>query len=94
MDRRSLVVDTPLYRFSTFGALALGVAMTMVGLAERAIELTLLADKIPQGSTRLAHRAPVQADLARSVAAVRGAVPMSPMKSVALRGRCQRTGHR
>lgn len=75
MDRRSLVVDTPLYRFSTFGALALGVAMTMVGLAERAIEeLTLLADKIPQGSSKgLAHRAPVQADLARSVAAVRGA---------------------
>ncbi len=75
MDRRSLVVDEPLYRFSTFGALALGVAMTMVGLAERAIEeLTLLADKIPQGSTKgLAHRAPVQADLARSVAAVRSA---------------------
>ena len=75
MDRRSLVVDTPLYRFSTFGALALGVAMTMVGLAERAIEeLTLLADKIRQGSSKgLAHRAPVQADLARSVAAVRGA---------------------
>ncbi len=75
MDRRSLVVDEPLYRFSTFGALALGVAMTMVGLAERAIEeLTLLAEKIPQGSSKgLAHRAPVQADLARSVAAVRGA---------------------
>jgi alkylation response protein AidB-like acyl-CoA dehydrogenase len=75
MDRRSLVVDEPLYRFSTFGALALGVAMTMVGLAERAIEeLTLLADKIPQGSTKgLAHRTAVQADLARSVAAVRSA---------------------
>ncbi|MEO0495331.1 MAG: acyl-CoA dehydrogenase family protein, partial [Actinomycetota bacterium] len=75
MDRRHLVVDEPLYRFSTFGALALGVAMTMVGLAERAIEeLTMLAAKVPQGSTkRLAHRAPVQADLARSVAAVRGA---------------------
>ena len=75
MDRRSLVVDEPLYRFSTFGALALGVAMTMVGLAERAIEeLTLLAEKIPQGSSKgLTHRAPVQADLAQSVAAVRGA---------------------
>ena len=66
---------TPLYRFSTFGALALGVAMTMVGLAERAIEeLTLLAEKIPQGSSKgLAYRAPVQADLAGSVAGVRGA---------------------
>lgn len=75
MDRRSLVVDTPLYRFSTSGALALGVAMTMVGLAERATEeLSLLADKIPQGSSKgLAHCAPVQAELARSVAAVRGA---------------------
>ncbi|MEM8706555.1 MAG: acyl-CoA dehydrogenase family protein [Actinomycetota bacterium] len=75
MDRRSLVVDEPLYRFSTFGALALGVSMTMVGLAERAIEeLTLLAGKVPQGSAKgLAHRAPVQADLARSIAAVRGA---------------------
>ncbi|MEM8707643.1 MAG: acyl-CoA dehydrogenase family protein [Actinomycetota bacterium] len=75
MDRRTLVVDEPLYRFSTFGALALGVAMTMVGLAERAVEeLTHLAAKVPQGSTKgLAHRAPVQADLARSIAAVRGA---------------------
>jgi alkylation response protein AidB-like acyl-CoA dehydrogenase len=37
-------------------------------------ELTLLAEKIPQGSSKgLAHRVPVQADLARSVAAVRGA---------------------
>jgi len=75
MDRRSLVVDEPLYRFSTFGALALGVAMTMVGLAERAIEeLTMLAEKNPQGSSKgLAYRAPVQADLARAVAAVRAA---------------------
>ena len=72
MDRRRLVVDEPLFRFSTFGALALGVAMVMVGLAERAIdELVLLADKVPQGSSRgLAARAPVQLDLARAQAEV------------------------
>ena len=85
MDRRSLVVDTPLYRFSTFGALALGVAMTMVGLAERAIEeLTLLADKIPQGSSKgllTAHLCrPTSPGRSQRCAAP---VPMSPMKSVA-----------
>lgn len=75
MDRRRLVVDEPLYRFSTFGALALGISAVMLGLAERAIdELVLLADKVPQGSRRgLAERAPVQVDLARAEAKVAAA---------------------
>ncbi len=75
MDRRHLVVDEALFRFSTFGALALGVSMVMVGLAERAIdELVLLADKVPQGSSRgLAERSPVQLDLARAEAKVAAA---------------------
>ncbi|MEM9467927.1 MAG: acyl-CoA dehydrogenase family protein [Actinomycetota bacterium] len=75
MDRRHLVVDESLYRFSTFGALALGVAMVMIGLAERAVdELVLLAEKVPQGSSRgLAHRSPVQLDLARAEAMVAAA---------------------
>ena len=52
MDQRRLVVDETLYRFSTFGALALGVAMVMIGMAERAIEeLAALASKVPQGSS-------------------------------------------
>ena len=72
MDRRRLVVDAPLYRFSTFGALALGVSMVMLGLADRAIEeLVELGDKVPQGSSRvLAKRTPVQLDLARAVAKI------------------------
>ncbi|MEM9518659.1 MAG: acyl-CoA dehydrogenase family protein [Actinomycetota bacterium] len=75
MDRRRLVVDETLYRFSTFGALALGVAMVMIGLAERGIdELVLLAGKVPQGSSRgLAERTPVQLDLARAHAKVASA---------------------
>ena len=51
MDQRRLVVDETLYRFSTFGALALGVAMVMIGMAERAIEeLTALAGEVPRSS--------------------------------------------
>jgi len=75
MDQRRLVVDETLYRFSTFGALALGVAMVMIGMAERAIEeLAALAGKVPQGSSRsLAERAPVQLDLARAEAEARSA---------------------
>ena len=75
MDRVGLAVDTPLYRFSTFGALALGISMVMIGMAERAVdELVLLAEKVPQGSTRgLAERAPVQLDPARADAKVKAA---------------------
>ena len=70
------VADGPLYRFSFFGALALGVAAVAVGLAQRAIsELVALAVvKAPQGSSRpLADRAPVQADVARAEALLRSA---------------------
>lgn len=75
MDRRQLVVDDTLYRFSTFGALALGVAMVLVGLAERAIdELVSMGANVPQGSSRgLAERAPIQAELARARGLTRAA---------------------
>ena len=75
MDQRQLVVDDTLYRFSTFGALALGVAMVGLGLARRAIEeLLTYAAKVPQGSSRsLAERPAVQADLARADASIRAA---------------------
>ncbi|NNC79692.1 MAG: hypothetical protein HKN94_06010 [Acidimicrobiales bacterium] len=54
-------------RFSFYGLLACGVAACAVGIGRRAIdELVDLADtKKPQGSSRsLAHRSPIQADVA------------------------------
>ena len=70
---REPVVDHPLYRFSFFGALAVGVASVTVGLARRAVdELIGLGDKMPSGSTRrLSERPAVQADVAEADAAVR-----------------------
>jgi alkylation response protein AidB-like acyl-CoA dehydrogenase len=68
--------DGPLYRFSFFGLLALGVSAIALGLARRSIEelIGLAATKRPQGSSRpLAERAPVQADVARAEAALRSA---------------------
>jgi indole-3-acetate monooxygenase len=68
--------DGPLYRFSFFGLLALGVSAIALGLARRSIEelIALAATKRPQGSSRpLAERAPVQADVARAEAALRSA---------------------
>lgn len=62
-------VRTPLYRFPTFGLLALGVASVSLGLAERALdEWTELAQrKAPAGSKRrLAERAPVQMAIAKA----------------------------
>ncbi len=59
--------EGPLYRFSFFGLLALGVSSIALGLARRSIEelVALAATKRPQGSSRpLAERAPVQADVA------------------------------
>ena len=61
------VEDGPLYRFSFFGLLALGVASVALGLARRSIDelVDLAATKRPQGSSKpLAERAPVQADVA------------------------------
>jgi alkylation response protein AidB-like acyl-CoA dehydrogenase len=71
---RPPVEDGPLYRFSFFGLLAIGVASVALGLARRAIdELCAVATvKTPQGSNRpLAERAPVQADVAMAEAALR-----------------------
>jgi indole-3-acetate monooxygenase len=68
--------DGPLYRFSFFGLLALGVSAIALGLARRSIDelIGLAATKRPQGSSRpLAERAPVQADVARAEAALRSA---------------------
>ena len=75
LDQRVLEVDGPLYRFSVFGALALGVSMVMVGMGERAVdELTKLAAKVPQGSGRgLGERATAQVDIARAEAGLRAA---------------------
>lgn len=69
------VTDSPLYRFSFLGALALGVSAVTMGLAERAIdELIALAEKQPAGSSKsLAERPVIQADLARAEANVRSA---------------------
>jgi alkylation response protein AidB-like acyl-CoA dehydrogenase len=68
--------DGPLYRFSFFGLLAVGVCSVALGLARRAVDelVALAAVKAPQGSTRpLAERSPVQADVADAEAAVRSA---------------------
>jgi alkylation response protein AidB-like acyl-CoA dehydrogenase len=75
LDQRVLEIDAPLYRFSVFGALALGVSMVMVGLGERAVEeLAKLAEKVPQGSGRgLGERATAQVELARADASLRAA---------------------
>jgi len=78
LDRRTLVVDEPLYRFSTFGALALGVAMVVVGMARRAVnEFASLAEKVPQASSRsLAERSAAQAALGRADANVLAAASL------------------
>lgn len=69
------VIDAPLYRFSTFGALALGVSAVMLGLARRSVdELVALGERQPQGSSRsMSERAVAQADTARAEARVRSA---------------------
>ncbi len=66
------VDDNPLYRFSAFGALSMGVTAVLMGLARRATdELVALANKPSAGSKRvLAERAVVQSQLARAEAAV------------------------
>ncbi len=63
---RSPRIDDRMSRFSTFGALAAGVASVSIGLARRSCEeLVALGGKRPAGSSRgLAERAAVQAELA------------------------------
>jgi len=69
------VDNNPLYRFSPFGALAMGVTAVLLGLGRRAIdELIALGDKRAAGSSRpLAERAVVQAELAQAQASIRSA---------------------
>ncbi|MGI9596366.1 MAG: acyl-CoA dehydrogenase family protein, partial [Acidimicrobiales bacterium] len=69
------IIDSPLYRFSLLGALAVGVASVTLGLATRAVdELIALGTKVPDASRRtLAERATVQAELAQADANVRSA---------------------
>src|SRR5262249_19642790 len=67
LPRPTPVCDGPLYRFSLFGVLAIGIASVMLGISRRAIdELVVLANvKTPQGSNRLlAERTATQADVA------------------------------
>lgn len=69
----------PLYRFSFYGMLAVGISAVALGLARRALTelVSLAADKRPQGSSRpLAERAPVQADVAQAEATIRSARAM------------------
>jgi alkylation response protein AidB-like acyl-CoA dehydrogenase len=69
-------VDRPLYRFPTFGLLALGVAAVALGTAERALEelVALATEKVPAGGRRtLAQRGAIQADVARAEASLRSA---------------------
>ena len=66
----------PLYRFPTFGLLALGVCAVTLGIARRAIdELVALASaKVPTGSARnLAAHAVVQRQVGEAEAALRSA---------------------
>jgi indole-3-acetate monooxygenase len=68
--------DGPLYRFSFFGLLAIGVAAVALGLARRSIdELVALAGvKTPQGSSRpLSERGATQSDVAVAEARLRAA---------------------
>ncbi|MFP5320244.1 MAG: acyl-CoA dehydrogenase family protein, partial [Acidimicrobiia bacterium] len=69
-------IDRTLYRFSFFGALAVGVAAVGLGLARRAVDelVDLAGAKRPQGSTKtLAERPVVQVQLAEADAGRRAA---------------------
>ena len=69
---REPVVDEPLYRFSTVGALAAGVAFVAVGIARRAIDeaIKLATAKVPAGGTRpLSERSMVQAQIVEAESA-------------------------
>jgi alkylation response protein AidB-like acyl-CoA dehydrogenase len=76
LPRPTPVCDGPLYRFSVFGVLAIGIASVMLGISRRGIdELVALASaKTPQGSNRLlAERTAAQAEVATAEAEWRGA---------------------
>lgn len=75
LDVAARRIDDPLYRFSSFGALAAGVAAVCLGLGRRAVdELIDVGATIPAASSRaLGERAPVQATLACAEARVRAA---------------------
>ncbi len=69
-------IQRPLYRFSFFGALAVGISAVGLGLARRAVDelVDLAGGKRPQGSSKtLAERPVVQADLATADAGRRAA---------------------
>ncbi len=66
------VIDEPLYRFTSIGALAAGVAFVSVGIARRAIDelIGLATAKVPAGGTRaLSERSAVQAQVIEAEAA-------------------------
>lgn len=70
-------VDEPLYRFSFYGLLAIGVAATAVGIADRAVAefVTGATAHQPMGSTRsLAERPAAQTELAKAEATVRSSL--------------------
>ena len=71
--RPNLVIDRPLYQFSFYGLLAVGVAATVIGMADRAVEefAASVADRVPQGSKRpLGDKPAVQTEAAKAEATV------------------------
>ncbi|MGK0225101.1 MAG: alkylation response protein AidB-like acyl-CoA dehydrogenase [Limisphaerales bacterium] len=69
-------IDAPLYRFPTFGLLALGVSAVSIGIAERAMQefLSLATEKTPRGASRtLATRSLVQREVAMAAASLASA---------------------
>lgn len=73
-------VDRPLYRFPTFGLLALGVSAVAIGIARHAREafLDLATEKVPTGSARtLAQRSSAQKELAQATALIDSAAALT-----------------
>lgn len=79
-------IDAPLYRFPTFGLLALGVSAVSLGIARRALDefITLAQAKTPTGASHsLARRAMVQRDVAQATAALDSARALTQQKITA-----------
>lgn len=75
--RPHLVVDRPLYQFSFYGLLAVGVAATVIGMADRTVEefAVSVTDRVPQGSKRpLGDKPAVQTEAAKAEATVRSSL--------------------